>query len=303
VKRNEKEKDMADILDETLKQVTEAQELVVSEAQASDPTALAATAERTLRNRRNAAHSTGPRSPAGKNRSRWNALTHGLLARTLVAGMDPKQQESQSFRLFYESLVAELRPVGVLEQLQLERAASAYYRLFRGASFENEIVTNRDTFWSDGVDRLNRYVSAANRELTSALHEFERLQRQRAGQVVTAPLVVEVNVNATASEPTGDSAYAMCTLPVAEIAASEDSPFSGSESLDANAEELDSAVSPEQASGDDAAANPEGEDPGVKNEIPLVDQTKPEAEETPQRLKVLPPLMVDALASIVGSEA
>ena len=35
-------------------------------------------------NRRHAQLSTGPRTPEGKARSRWNALKHGVLAKALI---------------------------------------------------------------------------------------------------------------------------------------------------------------------------------------------------------------------------
>jgi len=36
-------------------------------------------------NRQNAIRSTGPKSEAGKGRSRWNALKHGLLVKEVTA--------------------------------------------------------------------------------------------------------------------------------------------------------------------------------------------------------------------------
>jgi len=49
-------------------------------------------------NRRNARRSTGPRTKAGKKRSRWNAFRHGLTAKkTLLAkGESRKEYRSSS---------------------------------------------------------------------------------------------------------------------------------------------------------------------------------------------------------------
>lgn len=44
-----------------------------------------ATEKQIAANRRNALKSTGPRTPEGKARSRWNALKHGILAKAVVA--------------------------------------------------------------------------------------------------------------------------------------------------------------------------------------------------------------------------
>ena len=46
-------------------------------------------------NRRNARHSTGPRTDAGKQRSSQNALKHGLLAvQSVIPGEDPADYDS-----------------------------------------------------------------------------------------------------------------------------------------------------------------------------------------------------------------
>jgi hypothetical protein len=80
-------------------------------------------------NRRNAARSTGPRTPRGQRRSSLNALKHGILSRQLVAVDTPADQAL--FRALHRSLVAELYPVGVVEILLVERIASCLWRLRR----------------------------------------------------------------------------------------------------------------------------------------------------------------------------
>ena len=46
----------------------------------------ATSSKRAEANRRNAAQSTGPKTPGGRERSRFNAVKHGLRAKTLVLG-------------------------------------------------------------------------------------------------------------------------------------------------------------------------------------------------------------------------
>ena len=47
-------------------------------------------------NRANASHSTGPRTPAGKAKTRMNALKHGLRAeQVVIPGEDPKAFEAE----------------------------------------------------------------------------------------------------------------------------------------------------------------------------------------------------------------
>jgi hypothetical protein len=56
--------------------------------------------DRALVNKANAQHSTGPRTEAGKQRTKLNALRHGLTGQTVVLPTEDQsayQRQSQSF--------------------------------------------------------------------------------------------------------------------------------------------------------------------------------------------------------------
>jgi len=76
--------------------------------------------------------STGPRTEAGKARSSMNALKHGLTAQTsLLPGEDPDE-----LREFGESLEAELRPMGPLQRMLVQRVVAIAWKLRRSAAAE-----------------------------------------------------------------------------------------------------------------------------------------------------------------------
>jgi hypothetical protein len=86
-------------------------------------------------NRRNALNSTGPRSAEGKQRSRLNAVKHGLLSEfLLLPGEDPAALDELS-----AELRAELAPVGEQEELLVERMIGAAWRLRRLVKVETGI--------------------------------------------------------------------------------------------------------------------------------------------------------------------
>ena len=79
-----------------------------------------------------AGRSTGPRTEAGKARSSMNALKHGLTAQTsLLPGEDPDE-----LREFGESLEAELRPMGPLQRMLVQRVVAIAWKLRRSAAAE-----------------------------------------------------------------------------------------------------------------------------------------------------------------------
>ena len=82
-------------------------------------------------NRANAQRSTGPRTPEGISRSRWNALTHGALAQALIPPSLEPYESRQAFDELLSVLHDEIAPASAIEQMLVERIAVSYWRLAR----------------------------------------------------------------------------------------------------------------------------------------------------------------------------
>jgi hypothetical protein len=104
-------------------------------------------------NRENALKSTGPRTPEGKNAARLNAMRHGLRSNeVLLPGED-----ADALREFDANLRAELRPVGELETLLVERIIAAYWRLRRLGRVETGIfIWERSSELAERAEREAR---------------------------------------------------------------------------------------------------------------------------------------------------
>jgi hypothetical protein len=139
---------------------------------------------------RNAQKSTGPRTPKGKARSRWNAVQHGLLAKRLLA---PEATDGDAWTHLLESLREDWHPEGTLEEILLERIAMGYWRLHTVYAYEVDFARSPQEFFGS-IDRTGRYATSINRQLTQDLNQLERLQRQRKGEFVPAPIALDVNV-------------------------------------------------------------------------------------------------------------
>jgi len=146
---------------------------------------------RAAANKKNAQKSTGPRTAEGKARSRWNSVKHGLLARRLFAR---NESDSDAFDHLLESLREDWQPHGTLEEILLEKIAMGYYRLHVVYGYEAQYARSSRDFFAT-IDRTGRYATAINRQLTQDLNQFERLQRQRKGEFVPAPISVDVTVS------------------------------------------------------------------------------------------------------------
>jgi polyhydroxyalkanoate synthesis regulator phasin len=123
----------------------------------------------------NAQKSTGPRTQKGKDRSRWNALKHGLLAKQVVVPL----KEGKESKAAWERLLAELRedlaPQGVLEEIMVERIAECYWRLGRGIRSETaEIAKQLESARRDEMSEQSKRFSSLSERLRSHDDEARR---------------------------------------------------------------------------------------------------------------------------------
>jgi len=110
-----------------------------------------ATAKQMEANRRNALQSTGPRTAAGKAKSKMNALKHGILARAVVVQGDRGGESEQEFTALHARFGRELAPVGPVEEMLVDQIVTAYWRLRRALRAERgeiQLRTNPDSLVS-----------------------------------------------------------------------------------------------------------------------------------------------------------
>jgi hypothetical protein len=89
-------------------------------------------------NRNNAYHSTGPRTPEGRQRSCLNALRHGLTGQTVVM----PAEDLESYQHHIQSFVDEYHPQGATETQLVQSLADAAWRLNRVAVLETNLLTH-----------------------------------------------------------------------------------------------------------------------------------------------------------------
>jgi hypothetical protein len=98
-------------------------------------------------NRRNALKSTGPVTAAGKQRSRRNALRHGLTAETVIGALE----DPLDYRAFERSITAGFDVQTAVERELVLRLASLLWRLRRATAIETGLleIANRPDESSD----------------------------------------------------------------------------------------------------------------------------------------------------------
>src|SRR6202451_3765300 len=94
-----------------------------------------ATEQQIAANRRNALLSTGPTSDAGRNRSRMNALRHGLTGQVTTMTDEDRAAHDQ----FSKALIKDLAPDGAMEIQLAQRVATDSWRLNRISAIEDNL--------------------------------------------------------------------------------------------------------------------------------------------------------------------
>jgi hypothetical protein len=132
-------------------------------------------------NQRNAAKSTGPVTEAGKERSRRNAVRHGLTAETVIATVE----DAEDYTLFEAAVMADFDAETAVERELVLRLASLLWRLRRAASIETGMFEKTTTLVAEGeqtaprgdTDILSHLASRFLHLATEDKGSFERLGR------------------------------------------------------------------------------------------------------------------------------
>ena len=83
-------------------------------------------------NRRNARKSTGPITQEGKQRSRCNAVRHGLTAETVIGALE----DAEDYKAFEAAIIADYDAQSAVERELVLRLASLLWRLRRATTME-----------------------------------------------------------------------------------------------------------------------------------------------------------------------
>ena len=168
------------------------------------------TTAQVLANRQNAASSTGPKTPEGKQISSRNATRHGLAGVfTVLPHEDPEDFTDLAARLRDE-----FRPGTENENFLVDQMIQARCRLLRVQRLEDLAYEQRLTepggnsdrdarvlvaLCSSGnaLDKLQRYATAAERSYSKALRQLQqcRVQQKKAATAAVGNLIRQV-VNA-----------------------------------------------------------------------------------------------------------
>jgi hypothetical protein len=130
-------------------------------------------------NRRNAAKSTGPRTPEGKARVRRNATRHGLCSYiALMAEEGPEFKED--FKLLLEDLREEHQPNGPTEDiLVFKMAESVFFANRASALLADKLNSNDHPDALPHISLMLRYHTTADRAFSRHLNDLRKLQKER----------------------------------------------------------------------------------------------------------------------------
>jgi len=114
-------------------------------------------------NRRNSLKSTGPKTEAGKQASRCNAVRHGLTAETVIGALE----DAEDYKAFELAITADYDAQSAVERELVLRLASLLWRLRRATTIETGLFEIQADHLSEF--RKTRQISPASREIVYSL--------------------------------------------------------------------------------------------------------------------------------------
>jgi hypothetical protein len=140
----------------------------------------------------------GPRTAQGKQKSKHNALKHGIFSQVVLM----RGESRTEYDFLLSGLRTDLEPEGTLEELLVDKAAVLFWRLRRliiaerdqpKSHMEITLISIKDELRPPPLDLLLRYESNLERAIERALNQLERRQRIRKGETVLPTLNVNVS--------------------------------------------------------------------------------------------------------------
>ena len=114
-------------------------------------------------NRRNSLKSTGPKTEAGKQASRCNAVRHGLTAETVIAALE----DAEDYKAFELAITADYDAQSAVERELVLRLASLLWRLRRATTIETGLFEIQAGHLSNF--RKTHQISPPSRDIVYAL--------------------------------------------------------------------------------------------------------------------------------------
>ena len=164
-------------------------------------------------NRRNASKSTGPTTEEGKQRSRCNAVRHGLTAETVIGALE----DAEDYRAFEGAIAADYDAQSAVERELVLRLTGLLGRLRRAATIETGLFEIQARHLSDMAQQ--RHVDAASRQIVHALFGPPSVQPDQKEPPSSATSSLEtLRLGETRSRLNDPSVYlARCYLRLANL--------------------------------------------------------------------------------------
>jgi hypothetical protein len=162
-------------------------------------------------NRENAKKSTGPKTVQGKAHSSRNALTHGLLAKTILFRPDGTPINEDLHQL-WEELHDKYGAGDVITDLRIQTVIVECWRQGKALSHEAKGIDDFGHFYGKGVGNFQRYRTASQRALEKNLEQLEKLSPPPSEAVEDEPeadvsAVTPENPPQTPRPPSGEKSY------------------------------------------------------------------------------------------------
>ena len=158
-------------------------------------------------NRRNATKSTGPTTAEGKQRSRCNAVCHGLTAKTVIGSLE----DAEDYKLFEAGIIADYDTQSGVERELVLRLASLLWRLRRAATMETGLFELQPDRFRQV--REDRHINAVSQQFVHAV-----LGSASTRSECDAPVSQDITVDTEAVTDSGPPSADLAMGGAAELA-------------------------------------------------------------------------------------